>query len=96
MEPGCKYDNMLILSEPQGLGKSLLLDKMSKGWFNDTIRTFEGKEASELLQGVWLVEFGRKPFGVGVSAKDCILSTRKKKQQPLNKTRIAKQTAERA
>jgi len=56
MCPGCKYDNMLILSGPQGIGKSTLLDKMSRGWFNDSIRTFEGKEASELLQGVWLVE----------------------------------------
>jgi predicted P-loop ATPase len=56
MVPGSKYDNMLILSGPQGIGKSTLLDKMSKGWFNDSIRTFEGKEASELLQGVWLVE----------------------------------------
>ena len=56
MEPGCKYDTMLILSGPQGIGKSTLLDKMSRGWFNDGIRTFEGKEASELLQGVWLVE----------------------------------------
>lgn len=56
MEPGAKYDNMLILAGPQGIGKSTLLDKMSKGWFNDSIRTFEGKEASELLQGVWLVE----------------------------------------
>jgi predicted P-loop ATPase len=56
MTPGCKFDNMLILCGPQGLGKSTLLDKMSKGYFNDSIRTFEGKEASELLQGVWLVE----------------------------------------
>jgi predicted P-loop ATPase len=56
MEPGCKFDNMLILCGPQGLGKSTLLDRMSKGWYNDSIRTFEGKEASELLQGVWLVE----------------------------------------
>lgn len=56
MQPGCKFDNMLILAGPQGIGKSTLLDKMSKGWFNDSIRTFEGKEASELLQGVWLVE----------------------------------------
>ncbi len=56
MSPGSKYDNMVILSGPQGLGKSTLLDKMSRGWFNDSIRTFEGKEASELLQGVWLVE----------------------------------------
>lgn len=56
MTPGCKYDNMVILSGPQGIGKSTLLDKMSRGWFNDSIRTFEGKEASELLQGVWMVE----------------------------------------
>ena len=56
MTPGCKYDNMVILTGPQGIGKSTLLDKMSRGWFNDSIRTFEGKEASELLQGVWLVE----------------------------------------
>lgn len=58
MTPGCKYDTLLILSGPQGIGKSTLLDKMSRGWFNDSIRTFEGKEASELLQGVWLVEIG--------------------------------------
>ena len=56
MCPGVKFDNMTILSGPQGIGKSTLLDKMSRGWFNDSIRTFEGKEASELLQGVWLVE----------------------------------------
>lgn len=56
MVPGCKFDNMVILTGPQGLGKSTLFDKMSRGWFNDSIRTFEGKDASELLQGVWLVE----------------------------------------
>lgn len=56
MIPGYKYDNMVILAGPQGIGKSTLLDKMSRGWFNDSIRTFEGKDASELLQGVWLVE----------------------------------------
>lgn len=56
MQPGIKFDQMTILSGPQGIGKSTLLDKMSKGWFTDSIRTFEGKEASELLQGTWLVE----------------------------------------
>jgi len=56
MSPGCKYDNMVILSGPQGIGKSTLLSKMAGPWFNDSIRTFEGKEASELLQGTWIVE----------------------------------------
>ncbi|WP_352400122.1 virulence-associated E family protein [Anaerotignum sp.] len=56
--PGFKFDYMTIFTGPQGIGKSTLIAKMSKGWFNDSIRTFEGKEASELLQGVWLVEVG--------------------------------------
>ena len=56
MNPGCKFDNMIILCGPQGIGKSTLLDRMSCGWFNDSIRTFEGKEAAELLPGVWIVE----------------------------------------
>jgi predicted P-loop ATPase len=27
-------------------------------WFSDSIKTFEGKEAAELLQGVWIVDMG--------------------------------------
>lgn len=56
MIPGIKFDTMLILVGPQGLGKSTLLAKMAHGWFNDSICSFEGKEAAELLQGIWLVE----------------------------------------
>lgn len=56
MMPGCKYDYMLILCGPQGARKSMLFDKMSGGRFNDSISTFEGKEAAELLRGVWIVE----------------------------------------
>ena len=56
MDPGCKYDTMVILCGEQGIGKSTLLAKMSRGWFNDSIRSFEGKEAAELLPGVWIVE----------------------------------------
>lgn len=56
MTPGVKFDNMLILVGPQGVGKSTILSKMAKGWFNDSICSFEGKDAAELLQGIWLVE----------------------------------------
>ena len=56
LDQGCKYDQMLILCGPQGVGKSTILNVMSKGWFTDNLTTFEGKEASELLQGVWIVE----------------------------------------
>ena len=56
MHPGCKFDNMLILCGPQGIGKSTLLSKMSMGWFNDNLTTFEGKDAAELLPGAWIIE----------------------------------------
>ena len=58
MTPGCKFDQMLILSGPQGIGKSTLLQKMGRGWFTDNVYTFEGKEASELIMGRWIVEIG--------------------------------------
>ena len=58
MTPGLKYDHMPILSGPQGIGKSTLLRIMSRNWFNDSLVTFEGKEASEIIQGSWIVEVG--------------------------------------
>lgn len=58
MAPGCKFDNMTVIKGPQGIGKSTLFAKMGGQWFSDSIRTFEGKEAAELLQGVWIVEIG--------------------------------------
>lgn len=58
MWPGCKFDQMTILTGAQGIGKSTLLKKLGRFWFSDSIKTFEGKEASELVQGVWIVEIG--------------------------------------
>lgn len=58
MQPGIKYDTMPVLTGPQGWGKTTLIQKMGKSWFTNSIESFEGKEAAELLQGVWLVEVG--------------------------------------
>lgn len=58
MAPGTKFDYMTILTGAQGLGKSTMLKKMGGDWFSDSIKSFEGKEASELVQGVWVVEIG--------------------------------------
>ncbi|MNM10445.1 Virulence-associated protein E [compost metagenome] len=58
MIPGVKYDYMPILAGPQGLGKSTFLRLMGKNWYSDSLTTFEGKEACELIQGVWLNEVG--------------------------------------
>lgn len=56
--PGCKYDYCITLQGPEGCGKSTLLRLMGGDWFTDSISTFEGKEAKELIQGKWLVELG--------------------------------------
>lgn len=56
MQPAIKFDYMTILTGAQGIGKSTILRKMGKDWFSDSIRTFEGKESIEALQGVWIIE----------------------------------------
>ncbi len=58
MCPGCKYDTMPVLTGEQGIGKTTLIQKMGIAWFSNSIESFEGKEAAELLQGIWLVEIG--------------------------------------
>lgn len=55
---GVKYDNMIVFKGPQGIGKSTFLAKLGGEWFNDSLYSFEGKEAAELIQGTLLVEVG--------------------------------------
>lgn len=56
MTPGCKYDYCLIMTGPEGIGKSTLLATMGGDWFNDSITTTEGKEGMEQLRRAWLIE----------------------------------------
>lgn len=55
---GVKYDYMPIFTGPQGIGKSTFLSILGKEWFSDSLTTFEGKEAAELIQGTWINEIG--------------------------------------
>ena len=55
---GVKFDCMPILTGPQGLGKSTFLSILGKEWFSDSLITFEGREAAELIQGTWINEIG--------------------------------------
>lgn len=55
---GIKFDYMPILTGPQGIGKSTFLAALGKDWFSDSLTTFEGKEAAELIQGTWINEIG--------------------------------------
>ena len=58
MKPGCKYDYILTLIGPQGIGKSTLVKIMGGDWFDDSLTSIEGKEGMEQIRGKWLIEFG--------------------------------------
>ncbi|WP_083515983.1 virulence-associated E family protein [Alicyclobacillus sendaiensis] len=51
-----KFDVMTVLSGPQNKGKSTLFRRLGRQWFTDSIKSFEGKEAEELIAGKWIVE----------------------------------------
>lgn len=56
MEPGCKFDSVLTLVGAQGTGKSMLADILGGRWYNDSLQSFNGKDALEMLRGSWIVE----------------------------------------
>ncbi|MCT4686064.1 virulence-associated E family protein [Vallitalea sp.] len=56
--PGCKFDYVLTLVGKQGIGKSTILKKLGQEWFSDSFTTVQGKEATEQIQGYWLIEMG--------------------------------------
>ena len=58
MQPGIKFDYMLVLIGTQGIGKSSLFSKLAGKWFSDSLTTVQNKEAYEQLQGVWVIEMG--------------------------------------
>lgn len=60
MHPGCKYDTMLVMNGPQGIGKSTLIAKLGGDWFSDSLHLSDTKDktAAEKLQGYWVLEIG--------------------------------------
>jgi len=60
MHPGCKFDTMLVLNGPQGIGKSTLIGKLGGDWYSDSLHLADTKDktAAEKLQGYWILEIG--------------------------------------
>ena len=57
-EPGKKFDSILVLNGPQGLGKSTFFARLGMEWFSDSlsISDMRDKTAAEKLQGYWILE----------------------------------------
>ena len=55
-EKAIKFDNMIILTGKQGIGKSTLLNKLAGEWFTDNIIDFNSKDTLLLLQNCIIVE----------------------------------------
>lgn len=51
-----KFDYMPILVGPQGIGKSTFIAKLGGKWYTDSITTFEGKDACEIIKNKWVCE----------------------------------------
>lgn len=59
-EPGLKFDSILVLNGPQGVGKSTLYALLGRKWYSDSlsISDMKDKTAAEKLQGYWILELG--------------------------------------
>lgn len=69
-QPGCKFDEMLILESPQGAFKSTAIKTLCPNvdWFADNFRLDgDTKKMIEQTQGKWIVEAGELR---GMSARD--------------------------
>jgi len=60
MKPGIKFDWMLVLNGPPGIGKSTIIRRLASEWFNDSLKLSDTKDktAAEKLQGYWILEIG--------------------------------------
>ncbi|WP_378955681.1 VapE domain-containing protein [Pelosinus sp. sgz500959] len=58
-EPGCKFDECLILKGGQGLGKSTFFRILGGDWFTDKINiTSDSAKTYESIKGKWVCEMG--------------------------------------
>lgn len=60
MQPGCKFDNTVILVGEQGKFKSTFVQllAMDDDWYSEAPPTFDSVDAMRVVRGKWIVELG--------------------------------------
>lgn len=88
MEPGCRFDTVLVLEGPQGACKSTAVEIMGGEWYLDGLGS-EGKldkEAVIAMAGYWIVELSEIDYQLrsnNASAVKAFLSRRTDTYRPL-------------
>lgn len=55
IEPGCKFDNIIVLQGNQGIGKSTICELLSKGFFNTiSLSEIGNKDLVDKLNKTWI------------------------------------------
>ena len=55
-DPGCKMDNMIVITGGQGIGKSTAFSILARGWFADSPLSIGDKDAFMQMAGKWFYE----------------------------------------
>lgn len=58
MQPGVKFDHVLVLEGPQGCGKSTAVRTLSEPWFTDAMINIGDKDAVLSMRSAWVMELG--------------------------------------
>lgn len=86
LRPGCKFDTVLVMCGPQGIGKSTLWARLGRDWFSDNLNLsdIKDKKAAEKLQGRWINELGELAGmgNAGVKSLRAFITTQDDRYRP--------------
>lgn len=57
-QPGCKFDNIIVLEGKQGVRKSSAMSIVGGKWYMEQKEDVMSKDFFQTLEGIWLVEIG--------------------------------------
>lgn len=84
VEPGCKFDYVLVLEGPQGSKKSTSLSVLGKGWYVETTMSTDTKDFFMQFTGNLIIEFseGETLNRTEVKRMKAIITTQTDKYRP--------------